>query len=350
MSIIASAPGKVVIIGEYAVLEGAPALVMAVDRRVRVSLRPHDDISCSVTAPGLTTERGRFRLTPSGPAWLEGDAATFRLAIHTMAGFFAASGDRWSSCRPFDLELDSASLTADRDGETRKLGLGASAALTVALCYALGYHVASQHESIPLPGLERLVDIHSGFQGRRGSGLDIAASLHGGMIEYSRFPLPRAAPAGLPDDISYVFVWTGREAGTGGFLAQVDRWRRDDERSYQAVMGTLSEIAHSAAEAARGNEAEAFLGCVNEYTAALEALGRASGIDILSAPHRLLRDLARRGGVVYKPCGAGGGDIGVGMSRDPEALAGFRSGLAAGNFQPLSLKYDREGVEARSGN
>lgn len=349
MSIVASAPGKVVIIGEYAVLEGAPALVMAVDRRVRVSLHPHDDTSCSVTAPGLTTDRGRFRLEPSGPAWLEGDAATFRLAIHTMAGFFAAVGDG-RRCRPFDLVLDSEPLTANRDGEIRKLGLGASAALTVALCHALGYHVASQHDDIPTLGLDRLVDIHADFQGRRGSGLDIAASLHGGMIEYSRFPSPRAAPAGLPDEVSYVFVWTGREAATGGFLARIDRWRRDDERSYQAIMDTLSEIARSAADAARGNEADTFLGRVSEYAVALEVLGSASGIDILSAPHRRLQDLARRYGVVYKPCGAGGGDIGVGMSRDPEALVGFRSGLAAGNFQPLSLKYDREGVEARSGN
>lgn len=349
MSIVASAPGKVVIIGEYAVLEGAPALVMAVDRRVRVSLHPHDGASCSVTAPGLTTDRGRFRLAPAGPAWLRGDAATFRLATHTMAGFFAGSSNGWP-CRPFDLELDSASLTADRDGETRKLGLGASAALTVALCHALGYHVASQHEGFPVPDLDRLVDIHAGLQGRRGSGLDIAASLHGGMIEYSRFPSPRAAPAGLPDNVSYAFVWTGQAAATGGFLAQIDRWRRDGERSYQAVMGTLSEIARTAAEAARGNEAEAFLGCVNEYAAALEVLGSASGIDILSAPHRRLQRLARRYGVAYKPCGAGGGDIGVGMSRDPEALAGFRSGLAADNFQSLSLRYDRDGVEARSGN
>ncbi|MDZ7840570.1 MAG: hypothetical protein U5R46_07085 [Gammaproteobacteria bacterium] len=349
MSIVASAPGKVVIIGEYAVLEGAPALVMAVDRRVQVSLHPHDDSSCSVTAPGLTTDRGRFRLETSGPTWLEGDAATFRLATHTMAGFFAASGNGWP-CRPFDLILDSTPLTANRNGKTRKLGLGASAALTVALCHALGYHVASQHEAVPMPDLERLVNIHAGLQGSRGSGLDIAASLHGGIIEYSRFPSPRAAPTDLPDDVSYAFVWTGREASTGGFLAQIDRWRRDGERSYQAIMGTLSEIARGAASAARGNEAQTFLDCINEYADALEVLGSASSIDILSAPHRRLQRLARRYGVVYKPCGAGGGDIGVGMSRDPEALAGFRSGLAAGNFQPLSLRYDREGVETRSGN
>ena len=37
--VVASAPGKLVILGEYLVLEGGPCLVAAVDRRARVELR-----------------------------------------------------------------------------------------------------------------------------------------------------------------------------------------------------------------------------------------------------------------------------------------------------------------------
>ncbi len=36
--ITASAPGKLVLSGEYAVLDGAPAICMAVDRRARVTI------------------------------------------------------------------------------------------------------------------------------------------------------------------------------------------------------------------------------------------------------------------------------------------------------------------------
>ena len=84
--------------------------------------------------------------------------------------------------------------------------------------------------------------------------------------------------------------------------------------------------------------------------AALQMLGEASGADILSEPHRRLRELAGRRDVVYKPCGAGGGDIGIGMSRDPDALAEFRADLCAENFQSLSLSMDRKGVRTRSEN
>jgi len=346
---IASAPCKVVIVGEYAVLEGAPALVMAVDRRVSASLRAQDAPFCSVSAPGLTKSGGRFRLGPSGPQWLAGDPAAFRLATHVVESFFKA-GDNHSSCRPFDLVLDSTALMERSGGRTRKLGLGSSAALTVALCHGLSYYVATQHERVATPGLDQLIDIHAGFQGRRGSGLDVAASLHGGLIEYCRSPAPRAVPGSLPAALEYGFVWSGHEAVTGRFLAQLDQWRRDHRRAYRRLMDALAAVARAAAQAACSGDAEGFLNSLDGYVAELEALGRASGTDILSAPHRRLRALASRCGVVYKPCGAGGGDIGIGMSRDPEALARFRNGLLAEGFQPLSLNCEREGVRTRSGN
>lgn len=350
MRAVSSAPGKVVIIGEYAVLEGAPALVMAVDRRVRVSLRSHDEPYCSVSAPGLTAGRGRFTLSSSGLQWLDGDDASFRLATHTIEALCNMEDD-YSSCRAFDLALDSAALMERRGGTTSKLGLGSSAALTVALCHALRYYAASQHETVATPDLAALIAIHAGLQGRRGSGLDVAASLYGGLIEYSRSPSPQAVSGSLPQDVAYCFVWSGHEATTGRFLAELDRWCQDHERAYRQLMRLLADTARAGAQAARDNDAEAFLNSLDEYAGALRALGEASGTDILSAPHRRLRALASRCGVVYKPCGAGGGDIGVGMSRDPEALARFRDDVIAGNFQPLTLNSEREGVEtSRSGN
>ena len=38
------APGKLVLVGEYAVLDGAPAIVAAVDRGVRCVLSPGDAV------------------------------------------------------------------------------------------------------------------------------------------------------------------------------------------------------------------------------------------------------------------------------------------------------------------
>ena len=46
MQIVARAPGKLVVLGEYAVLDGAPALVIAVDRYCTANIQLSDDLDC----------------------------------------------------------------------------------------------------------------------------------------------------------------------------------------------------------------------------------------------------------------------------------------------------------------
>jgi len=55
-AVVASAPGKIVLSGEYAVLDGAPAIVMAVNRRARAALADVDGRVSQVRAPGYTNE------------------------------------------------------------------------------------------------------------------------------------------------------------------------------------------------------------------------------------------------------------------------------------------------------
>lgn len=351
MKITASAPGKVAILGEYAVLEGAPALVMAVDRRARVTLETHGESFCSVAAPGWTHVGGRFQLDGSGAVWSDDGARSFPLAAHILDAFFGPGGrDSLTAHTPFHLVLDSASLMETGAGTPTKLGLGSSAALTVALCSVLGYYAASQQGGVHDLDLSRLMQIHAGYQGHRGSGLDIAASMNGGLIEYRRSPSPRARSALLPAGVRFCFVWSGCQAATGGFLARIDEWRASDAPGYQSAMASLAEVAEAGARAARENDSEEFLRLLDDYAGALQGLGHASGTDILSEPHRRLRALARRCGVRYKPCGAGGGDIGVGMALDPQALSGFRDGVIAEGFQPLSLGIDHQGVRTQPVN
>lgn len=346
MKVVASAPGKVVILGEYAVLEGAPALAMAVDRRVRVELTSHRGPHWSVAAPGWADGSTRFDLDACGQPQLGAGGDAFRMPAHVIGRLFSHLG-RWPP-DPFHLSLESTALMQRGSRGAEKLGLGSSAALTVALAHALGYYVASQHDELLLPDLSTLVDIHSSLQARPGSGVDVAASLRGGLIEYSRLPSPQALPAELPAGVECCFVWSGLPAVTGRFLEGVDQWRRGHQERFRRVMAPLAEIAQGGAQAARTGNGDEFLKMVREYSVALETLGEASGTDILSQSHRQLRALAARYGVAYKPCGAGGGDIGVGMSMDPEALAGFRAGLVAGNLRPLALKSDRKGVLVQS--
>ena len=57
-TVVASAPGKAVLCGEYAVLDGAPAVCMALDRRARVTVTPFEGDWNRVSAPGYSAVEG----------------------------------------------------------------------------------------------------------------------------------------------------------------------------------------------------------------------------------------------------------------------------------------------------
>jgi mevalonate kinase len=175
MRVLASAPGKLVIAGEYAVLEGAPALVLAIDRQARVTLEDSDGSDYEISAPGLGIHAACGRLDAAGriawPALGAAASASLRLVGAILETLGAEERPP-----PFRASLDTRAFRADGD-RRRKLGLGSSAALTVALASAiraLGRRGA--------PSLYTLRAAHRRAQDGHGSGLDVAASRHGGLL------------------------------------------------------------------------------------------------------------------------------------------------------------------------
>src|SRR5262245_23763402 len=168
---IARAPGKLVISGAYAVLEGAPALVAAVDRYV---------VADSSRAAERLTPEVREALSRRGPE------------REHRAPWFDAT------------ELRDAS-------HNRKLGLGSSAAILVASLAALELDA---EPDLPEGDLAARVFsearvAHRAAQGG-GSGIDVAASAFGGVLRFER-PAPDAAPIvasiTLPQPL-FISVWS----------------------------------------------------------------------------------------------------------------------------------------------
>ena len=185
MKIRASAPGKMVLLGEYAVLEGAPALVMAVNRRAVAEVST-DVVRSTIDAPDVWPQTVAFDLDPGGvPVWnhpSSGAPAALSLVDHVLRGLAERS---LLPKAPFSVRLDSAAFFQGRGVGRSKLGLGSSAAVTVALASALAG--AAGHAELTgdrARWLRELLSIHQRFQGGRGSGVDLAAAIHGGVIGY----------------------------------------------------------------------------------------------------------------------------------------------------------------------
>jgi len=327
MMIQADAPGKLVLLGEYAVLGGAPALVAAVDRRVRVRLIPGNERDCSISAPGLLPEP--VRISPEDDnQWKE------KLPLPARAAELYPGLIRKCS----EIILDTgAFFRRNADGKNVKLGLGSSAALSTALLGALRLL-----EDIPdPPSMEELLSFHRSLQGGTGSGIDLAAALKGGVLRYRLDPSsgrPEVRPLVLPQGLHFSFVWTGEPARTGDFLAGLQQSAHPDET--RETLRRMADLSRLGLKALENGHIPAFRDVVDCYCDAMEALGILIGREILSKAHQRLRRLARKAGVAYKPSGAGGGDFGMAVSESAENLQNFREHVREAGYEIPGLSVD----------
>jgi phosphomevalonate kinase len=315
---IASAPGKLIMTGEYAVLDGAPAIVVAVDRRA-VALRNANPRGSSPFLVAVADEIAERR----GPK----DAATLAA-----------------------LEV-SVNSTAFYDKLT-KLGLGSSAAVTVAAT-ALALETADRHAV-----LEVALAAHAraqGPRGARGSGADVAASVHGGTIVFS---LPGGAtPCHIerrkwPASVTVLPFFTGVAADTAQLVARVGAARTAHRTAVDAALTAIAD-ASRAAVAALGAPPElaqvALIGALALAAHATDRLAAATGIALVPECVTAARIAMARLGGTAKTTGAGGGDVGVAIipaGVDPAIATRL---LVDAGCQPLRIALDDTGVDLRLG-
>ena len=304
----ASAPGKALLCGEYAVLEGAPAVVAAVDRRVSVTWS--DD-----PRPMPPEVEATLRLTEAelGP------------------------GPRW-------LNLDVSDLQQDRV----KLGLGSSAAAAVA---AAGASFATHgHDLGDSEILRRVFSL--AFEGHasiapQGSGVDVAASTFGGFLRFAQGGDDAETRAlEPPRGLVIRLVWTGQAARTSELVGKVRELRRDDPDTYSACMGQLSELSGSFASAFEAGSTAEVIESASAYATAMGTLGVAAGAPIVDARLGRAAELATRFSGSAKPCGAGGGDVAIAFFLDPDAAKGFEVACKDEGLHPIDVSWGAAGVRA----
>jgi phosphomevalonate kinase len=142
-------------------------------------------------------------------------------------------------------------------------------------------------------------------------------------------------PAGL----HYRFFFSGLPASTGeaisrtaGIPASDDAWR------------DLVARANETALVIETGDAGAAQAAIRAYSDALRCFDEAHQVGIFEAGHDTLRQRSEEAGVVYKPCGAGGGDIGIAVATDRDRLDAFASVAVDTGFVPLGLQMDNTGV------
>lgn len=298
-------PGKLMLAGEYAVVDGGRAVAAAVGSLVRWSLNEDPDRRGEVTLHAFN----------STVRWRDGDAAPAGLAGFVAAGLRAAALAGMSL--PGALEL-----TVRTAAGGQKLGLGSSAAVVVATLRALAEGADRGFDA----SLLRLADeAHREAQGGKGSGYDVYAIGGGGLGLYDRAARswqPLAWPAG----VFGVALYSGAGADTREALDGKVRPTTDE-------LGAIAAACDGLAEALCQGTPKAVLAALAGCEAAFAAM--AARQPWLSTPAlRAIAALAASHGGVARTSGAGGGDSMVCVFDDPAArdaaqLAWIRQGGTA---------------------
>ncbi|MCZ6620162.1 MAG: hypothetical protein O7E57_18750 [Gammaproteobacteria bacterium] len=316
----ASAPGKVVLWGEYAVLRGAPAMVMAVNREAICTVNPQVDGAgdgWQFESLGFESEPaclGREELT-GGERPPESSAAALAWhVLQTINHTALPTGGR--------VITDSRLFYEAGD----KLGIGSSAAICTAL---LGSFAAVTGQP---PTYAAALAAHSRAQGGRGSGIDVAAAFHGGLLKFQNKKIEAAK---LPAGLNMTFIWTGRPARTRDHLEPFSQWLETADLTPLSVLRETAESLFATNDILRD---------LSRYTACLKVLDNVAGLGIYSPAHKHLEHLAKACEVVYKPCGAGGGDVGVAFGDRIASLEDFAHAATVAGFRLIPLEKAEYGI------
>jgi len=312
------APGKLFVMGEYAVLHGARALVAAMDAGIVCRAEPAR--RWRVVAPDVGVD-----FTLEDPP-RDGAGAL-------LASAAAAARDEFSPPSPLAFDL-----RANRAVSRTKHGLGGSAAAVVAVLGAVA--LSSGVDLHAKPTRARLftagLSVHRAHQRGRGSGADVAASVYGGWIDYALAEGgPRIAPAALPPGFRLAAVWSGVSSDTARAIEAFEA------PVAVATLRTIGERFWNAVE--RGDRA-AILRDVDAYGDALAGLAAGDGAGRIAE----LVSIARRRGFAAKGSGAVGGDCAIALGFDPVDFTALETEWRKANAEPLAVSLDRRGVREES--
>jgi len=313
----ATAPGKLVIAGEYAVLDGALAISAAVNKRAIASVNAASASELLIANTGM---RFPFALRADGqPIWLKdpGDSGAVLAAIlETLADKHRLRADQ----QPWHIELCSRDFfTQLPDGSLLKLGIGSSAAISVALLAALQSCIGQR------PDFEHAIAAHRTLQKGAGSGIDIATSWYGGVVLMQPIAgaMPMIEQLSWPAGFHISPVWTGEAASTPAMLRQLSIFRQTSGTALAELIDQFKAGLAKILENWRLAKVAELVNDLHHYGELLAELDKAATIGIWSDRHRAFQKLAKSMQIGYKPSGAGGGDFGLAFSTDATSLEQF---------------------------
>lgn len=355
----ASAPGKLFIAGEYAVVTPAhPAILVAVNQFITVTLEEAIDSGSihSSLNQGLPIPWTRL----DGSLYIDQRENTFIYiteAIKITEDYIQEQG---ISLRFFHLSVESELDNA----KGKKYGLGSSGAVTVATVKALlqFYGLTISPELVyKLSSLAHLVVKSNGSFG------DIAASAYTGWIAYASFDrdwvIEKQASLSItelvalnwpglmvhrltvPKEIQLLIGWTASPASTTHLVDRVNQQRADMAEFFPQFLQKSKQIVTDLISAFDNKNISEIKDNIRKNRFILKELAAKAGVPIETTLLEQLIKIASSYDAASKTSGAGGGDCGIALLNDKAAAHLLLQEWEKAGIQPLPLEVYQEDCE-----
>lgn len=281
--LVEKAPAKLLLSGEYCVLEGYQALVTPLDYFASCSYTPDSQLNITVSGPPQN------------------------LGTQFIEKIFAESKHSGLTIPTGNYHIDSSDFYVN----SHKLGIGSSAAVCTATLKLLC--ALNQRSLTPNKLFQLALNAHRQSGNRLGSGVDIAASSYAKTLFFQRDIHSHQASI-TPLDINLhklplLVVFTGQSQSTHDFLSQLFLFKQTSIKEYQRIIDQLGYESERLNKALIDAHVSQCIAGFNQISNILVSLSELLSIPIISEAHQLITKIAHSYGGAAKTSGAGGGDI-----------------------------------------
>lgn len=289
LGITASAPGKLLLFGEHAVVYGSPCIVSAVNQRLFVTVTLNGENVFHLSAPDLGLTAYSKNIDTLGGKGLP-----------TGVRFIEVLYKRFLATHPQIRGID----VVTKSDFSSSFGFGSSSAATVAFAKALftAYNIPVDKRRLFEICYQTVLEVQG-----VGSGFDVASAIWGGTLYYVS-PGKVIEPL-VTGNLPLVVGYTGVKADTPTLVRQVAEHRRRQPKIIQGLFSQITTIATRAREALLVGDFKTVGFLMNENQLLLNELGVSSAkLDLLN------KKAVEAGAWGAKLSGAGGGDCMIAVS------------------------------------
>ncbi|MDF2857177.1 MAG: phosphomevalonate kinase [Neobacillus sp.] len=353
-------PGKLLIAGEYAILEPKQkAIVVAVNRYITAYIEPSNHNQLILPQLGLdhvTWDSGEKKVQFN----VNDPRLNFIKSSITIMNQFLKENS--FTLQPFRLTIKS-ELDDPKTG--MKYGLGSSAAVVVAVISAM-LSLYDKGKDQPLQKVFKLAAIAHLLTQRNGSGVDIAASTFGGWIGYSSYnpswvlselmrmknltrfiqkPWPNLFISRLhpPESLIVAVGWTKEPAATGPMINKVKEFWDFNLSAYSKFLEKSTISVSQMMSSFKEKDCSSAVSSLQLCRQALLQLSKQADVTIETDKLKQLSELAQDFGS-GKSSGAGGGDCGIAFLNDERKLTALHKAWNNAGIIPLKLTSSKVGV------